>query len=167
MKVGAGGTSQLLSRDEGAALVARLRAGSKTVVFTNGVFDLLHPGHIRYLAVARSLGDALIVGLNGDVSVRRNKGTGRPITPQAERAELLLALSAVDAVVVFDEETPAEIIAALQPDVLVKGADWPADQIVGRDTVEARNGRVIRVPIEEGHSTTSIIARVRRTATDP
>ena len=162
MKVSDGGTARLLTRAGAAALAARLRAASRTVVFTNGVFDLLHPGHVRYLDVARSLGDALIVGLNGDASVRRNKGPERPITPQAERAEILLTLSAVDAVVVFDEDTPAEIIAAIQPDVLVKGADWAADAIVGRDVVEARNGRVVRVPIEEGHSTTSIVERVRR-----
>jgi D-beta-D-heptose 7-phosphate kinase/D-beta-D-heptose 1-phosphate adenosyltransferase len=154
----------LLSRADGVALADRLRADSKVVVFTNGVFDLLHPGHVRYLEVARSLGDALIVGLNGDASVARNKGPGKPITPQAERAELLLALSAVDAVVVFDEDTPAEIIAAIQPDILVKGADWAADRIVGRDTVEARNGRVVRVPLEAGYSTTSIVERIRRTA---
>ncbi|HET7219753.1 MAG TPA: D-glycero-beta-D-manno-heptose 1-phosphate adenylyltransferase [Vicinamibacterales bacterium] len=162
MKVNEGGTARLLSREAAAALAERLRARSRTVVFTNGVFDLLHPGHVRYLEVARSLGDALIVGLNGDASVRRNKGPERPITPQAERAEVLLALSAVDAVVIFDEDTPAEIIAAIQPDVLAKGADWAADAIVGRAIVEARNGRVVRVPLEHGHSTTSIVERVRR-----
>jgi D-beta-D-heptose 7-phosphate kinase/D-beta-D-heptose 1-phosphate adenosyltransferase len=106
-------------------LIAELRSAGKTVVFTNGVFDLLHPGHVRYLERARGLGDALIVGLNSDRSVRANKGPGRPITPEAERAEILLALLAVDAVVVFDEDTPHEVISALQPDVLVKGADWP------------------------------------------
>jgi rfaE bifunctional protein nucleotidyltransferase chain/domain len=166
VKVEAGGTERLLSREAAAALAAALRAASKTVVFTNGAFDLLHPGHVRYLEVARTLGDALIVGLNGDASVGRNKGPGKPITPQAERAELLLALAAVDAVVIFDEDTPAEIIAALQPDVLVKGADWAADRIVGRDTVEARNGRVVRVPLEEGYSTSSIVERIRRRGGD-
>ena len=150
-----------LSWDDARALVARLRDQGRTVVFTNGVFDLLHLGHVRYLAAARALGDALIVGLNGDASVHRNKGPDRPITPQDERAEILLALASVDAVVVFDQDTPAEIIAALQPDVLVKGADWAADRIVGRDTVEARNGRVVRIPLEAGHSTTSIVERVR------
>ena len=168
MKVEEGGTARLLSRDAAVALVSRLRAASRTVVFTNGVFDLLHPGHVRYLGVARSLGDALIVGLNSDASVRRNKGAGRPITPQEERAELLLALAAVDAAVLFDEDTPAEIIAAIQPDVLVKGADWAADRIVGRDTVESRNGRVVRVPLETGYSTTGIVEQVRRAVTgDP
>ena len=163
MKVSDGGVARLLARADAAAFAERLRAEGRTVVFTNGVFDLLHPGHVRYLEVARSLGDALIVGLNGDASVRRNKGPQRPITPQAERAEILLALSAVDAVSIFDEDTPADIIAAIQPDVLVKGADWAADAIVGRDVVEGRNGRVVRVPIEAGYSTTSIVERVRRT----
>jgi rfaE bifunctional protein nucleotidyltransferase chain/domain len=168
VRVEAGGIARLLSRDAAVALVARLRAESRTIVFTNGVFDLLHPGHRRYLEVARSLGDTLIVGLNGDASVRRNKGAGRPITPQDERAELLLALTPVDAVVVFDEDTPAEIIAAIQPDILVKGADWAADRIVGRDTVEARDGRVVRVPLESGYSTTNIVERARQCVTgDP
>ena len=162
MKVEHGGVARLLSREDAVALVARRRREGRTIVFTNGVFDLLHPGHVRYLQVARSLGDVLIVGLNGDASVRRNKGASRPITPERERAEVLLALTAVDAVVLFDDDTPAEIIAAVQPDILVKGADWPEDQIVGRDTVEARRGRVVRVPLEEGHSTTAIVERVRR-----
>jgi rfaE bifunctional protein nucleotidyltransferase chain/domain len=131
------------------------------VVFTNGVFDLLHPGHVRYLRQARQLGDALIVGLNGDSSVRRNKGPQRPITPQDERAELLAALDCVDAVVLFDEDTPGAIIRAVQPDVLVKGADWPADQIVGRDTVEARGGRVVRIAVEEGYSTSEIVTKIK------
>jgi D-beta-D-heptose 7-phosphate kinase/D-beta-D-heptose 1-phosphate adenosyltransferase len=167
MKVEGGGTARLLSRGDAVRMVEELRARGSTIVFTNGVFDLLHPGHVRYLEAARALGDALIVGLNGDESVRRNKGPGRPITPQAERAELLLALSSVDAVVFFDEDTPAEIIAALQPDVLVKGADWAADRIVGRDTVEARNGRVVRIPLEAGQSTTSLVERVRAATRQP
>ena len=162
MKVEGPGASRVLSRAEAVAFAARLRAASKTVVFTNGVFDLLHPGHVRYLDVARSLGEALVLGLNADASVRRNKGPARPITPERERAEVLAALSAVDAVVIFDEDTPAEIVKALQPDILVKGADWPADQIVGRDTVESRGGRVVLVPVEQGYSTTSIVERVRR-----
>jgi D-glycero-beta-D-manno-heptose 1-phosphate adenylyltransferase len=141
---------------------ARLRAAGKTVVFTNGVFDLLHPGHLRYLQHARSLGDALIVGINSDRSVRANKGRDRPITPEAERAELLAALSSVDAVVVFDEDTPHAIIMALQPDVLVKGADWAEDAIVGRASVEARGGKVVRVPLAPGHSTTAIVEKIRR-----
>ena len=147
---------------DAVAVVERLRATGKSVVFTNGVFDLLHVGHLRYLQQARALGDALIVGLNSDRSVRANKGAGRPITPEAERAEILSALACVDGVVVFDEDTPREIIAALQPDVLVKGADWAADAIVGRDVVEARGGRVVRVPIEAGHSTSALVERIRR-----
>jgi rfaE bifunctional protein nucleotidyltransferase chain/domain len=162
MRVDRPGHSRVLSRESAIGLVAMLRQAQKTIVFTNGVFDLLHPGHVRYLEVARSLGDALILGLNSDVSVRRNKGPARPITPERERAEVLAALSSVDAVVIFDEDTPAAIVEALQPDVLVKGADWPADQIVGREVVEARGGRVVLVPVEQGHSTTSVVERVRR-----
>jgi rfaE bifunctional protein nucleotidyltransferase chain/domain len=143
-------------------LVERLRAAGKKVVFTNGVFDLLHPGHLRYLQRARALGDALIVGINSDRSVGANKGAGRPITPEAERAEILAALSSVDAVVVFDEDTPRAIITALQPDVLVKGADWAEDAIVGRDVVEARGGYVVRVPTAPGYSTTAIIRKIRQ-----
>ena len=153
--------ARVLSRAAAVRLVAELRAAGRTVVFTNGVFDLLHPGHIRYLAQARQLGGALIVGLNADASVRRNKGPERPITPEAERAELLAGLDCVDAVVLFDEDTPDAIIRAVQPDVLVKGADWAADQIVGRDTVEARGGRVVRIAVEEGFSTTAIVAKIK------
>jgi D-glycero-beta-D-manno-heptose 1-phosphate adenylyltransferase len=141
--------------------VAALRRQGRTIVFTNGVFDLLHPGHIRYLQRARSLGDALIVGVNSDRSVSANKGVDRPITPEAERAEILEALSAVDAVIVFEENTPYRLIEALQPDVLAKGADWAEDRIVGRDVVEARGGRVVRVPVEAGYSTTAILARIK------
>jgi len=162
MKVDRGGVVRVLSRSGAVDLVAQLRRYGTTIVFTNGVFDLLHPGHVRYLDTARSLGDALIVGLNGDASVRRNKGPLRPVTPEGERAEVLAALASVDAVVIFAEDTPAEIVRALQPDILVKGADWPPDQIVGRDTVEARGGRVVLVPVEAGHSTTTIVERVRQ-----
>ena len=150
-----------MSREDVSSYAESLRRSGKRVVFTNGVYDLLHPGHVRYLQEARSLGDSLIVGVNADSSVRRNKGPRRPITPQQERAELVASLAAVDAVVLFAEETPAEIIQAVQPDVLVKGADWPADQIVGRDTVEARGGRVVRMAVEPGYSTTDLLARVR------
>lgn len=139
----------------------QLRASGKTIVFTNGVFDLLHPGHVRYLQHARSLGDALIVGINSDRSVRAVKGPGRPINPELERAEILAALSCVDAVAIFDEETPFEIISAIAPDVLVKGADWAENAIVGRDIVEARGGRVVRASIEQGYSTSSILAKIK------
>ena len=147
--------------EEGAAFADALRARGKRVVFTNGVFDILHPGHLRYLQHARSLGDALIVGLNADASVRRNKGPERPINPQDERAEVLEGLECVDAVVLFEEDTPDRIIKAIQPDILVKGADWGENAIVGRDTVEARGGKVVRVPIEQGFSTTEIIRKIR------
>lgn len=147
---------------EAVSTIERLRAAGKTIVFTNGVFDLLHVGHLRYLQQARAMGDALFVGLNSDRSVRANKGAGRPITPEAERTEILEALTCVDGVVVFDEDTPHAIISALQPDVLVKGADWAADAIVGRDVVEARGGRVVRVAIEAGHSTTALVEKIRR-----
>jgi D-glycero-beta-D-manno-heptose 1-phosphate adenylyltransferase len=152
----------IVARDKVGALAEHLRGAGRRVVFTNGVFDLLHPGHVRYLRQARLLGDALIVGVNSDRSVRSNKGDGRPITSEAERAEVVAALEVVDAVVVFDEETPHDLIAAVQPDVLVKGADWPEDGIVGRDVVEARGGVVVRVPVEPGHSTSSIIEKIRR-----
>jgi rfaE bifunctional protein nucleotidyltransferase chain/domain len=141
--------------------VHEARAAGRRIVFTNGVFDILHPGHLRYLQAARSHGDVLIVGLNSDASVRRNKGPLRPISPEAERAEVLAALACVDAVSVFDEDTPAEIIARVQPDVLVKGSDWPADRIVGRDAVEARGGTVVLEPVEQGYSTSAIIDKVR------
>ena len=151
----------VLSLDEAVELVARLRADGRTVVFTNGVFDLLHPGHVRYLADARRLGDALIVGLNSDRSVSAIKGPDRPVTPEAERAEVLAALDSVDAVVVFDEDTPHTIISRLQPDILIKGADWAADAIVGRDVVEARGGRVLRIPLASGYSTSAILRKIR------
>jgi rfaE bifunctional protein nucleotidyltransferase chain/domain len=147
--------------DEAATLAAGIQGRGGKVVFTNGVFDLLHPGHIRYLQDARQLGDALIVGLNSDRSVRANKGPDRPITPQDERAEILEALASVDAVAVFDEETPDEIVKRIQPDVLVKGADWGPDDIVGRDTVEARGGRVVRMELSPGYSSTELIRKVK------
>jgi rfaE bifunctional protein nucleotidyltransferase chain/domain len=125
----------LASTGDAAAFAARLRAAGQTLVFTNGVFDLVHPGHLRYLQHARSLGDVLIVGINSDRSVRENKGEGRPITPEAERAEILSSLACVGAVAIFDEDTPRDMIEAIQPDVLVKGADWAEDAIVGRDIV--------------------------------
>jgi D-beta-D-heptose 7-phosphate kinase/D-beta-D-heptose 1-phosphate adenosyltransferase len=146
-----------------AAFVAARRREGDRIGFTNGVFDLLHPGHVRYLQAARRLADLLVVGLNADASVRRNKGPARPIVPQDERAELIAALACVDAVVIFDEDTPDAIIKLVQPDVLVKGADWPADQIVGRDTVEARGGRVVLIPVEQGYSTTAIVAKIKDT----
>jgi D-beta-D-heptose 7-phosphate kinase/D-beta-D-heptose 1-phosphate adenosyltransferase len=147
--------------DEAAEFVTEQRELGRTVVFTNGVFDLLHPGHVRYLRAARAEGDVLVVGVNSDRSVRSNKGPTRPVIPENERAEVLSALECVNAVAIFDDETPAAIIQRLQPDVLVKGADWAADAIVGRDTVEARGGRVVRMPIEQGWSTSAIIDKTR------
>jgi D-beta-D-heptose 7-phosphate kinase/D-beta-D-heptose 1-phosphate adenosyltransferase len=151
----------VVSVDEASAHVRAWQAAGRTVVFTNGVFDLLHPGHVRYLARARAEGDVLTVAVNSDTSVRSNKGPDRPVHPEHERAELISALTCVDLVLVFDASTPAEVITILQPDVLVKGADWAEDAIVGRETVEARGGRVVRVPIESGHSSTGLVNRVR------
>jgi D-glycero-beta-D-manno-heptose 1-phosphate adenylyltransferase len=151
----------ILSRDDVSAFTARVRSTGGRVVFTNGVFDLLHPGHVRYLSDARALGDALIVGINSDRSVRANKGPSRPITPERERAELIAALRCVDAVTLFDEETPQALIEAVQPDVLVKGADWGHNNIVGRDIVEARGGTVVRIELAKGFSSTRLIEKVR------
>ncbi|HTH23628.1 MAG TPA: D-glycero-beta-D-manno-heptose 1-phosphate adenylyltransferase [Vicinamibacterales bacterium] len=151
-----------MTRDQAIEFVARERSRGRVIVFTNGVFDILHPGHIRYLRDARALGDLLIVGLNSDRSVKAlAKGPNRPINPEAERVEVLSALASVDAVVIFDEDTPHAIISALQPDILVKGADWGENAIVGRDIVEARGGRVARIALAEGYSTTKIIERIR------
>jgi D-beta-D-heptose 7-phosphate kinase/D-beta-D-heptose 1-phosphate adenosyltransferase len=150
----------IMTLDEATAFVEDARAGGRRIVFTNGVFDLLHAGHVRYLQEARALGDVLIVGLNSDRSVRANKGPGRPVTPEGERAEIVAALACVDAVLIFDDETPYEAIKALQPDVLVKGGDWAEDAIVGRDIVEQRGGRVVRVTLEPGRSTTAIIRKI-------
>jgi rfaE bifunctional protein nucleotidyltransferase chain/domain len=143
-----------------AALVPRRREGTR-IVFTNGCFDLVHAGHVRYLEAARALGDVLVVGLNDDASVRRLKGPGRPILLLAERAEVLAGLSAVDHLVAFAEDTPRALIEILAPDVLVKGADWAEDAIVGREEVEAAGGRVVRVPMLPGRSTTSMLERIR------
>jgi D-beta-D-heptose 7-phosphate kinase/D-beta-D-heptose 1-phosphate adenosyltransferase len=138
------------------------REAGRGVVLTNGCFDLLHPGHLALLEAARREGDVLVVALNSDVSVRGLKGGGRPVVPEAERAELLLALEAVDRVVLYDEPTPIAVVRALRPDVLVKGADWAADAIVGRSEVEGAGGRVVRVAILPGRSSSSIIDRIRR-----
>lgn len=138
-----------------------VQASGGRVVLTNGVFDLLHPGHVEYLSHARALGDVLIVAMNSDRSVRAIKGPARPVTPESERAEILLALASVDAVVVFEENTPKEIIDSVKPDVLVKGSDWKEDEIVGRESVVARGGRVVRIAFRPGYSTTELIRRSR------
>ena len=150
--------------DLGALLDERRgwKAAGMAVVFTNGCFDLLHPGHVSLLERARAEGDVLVVGLNSDASVARLKGAGRPIVPAAERAEVLCALEAVTRVVAYDGDTPREIIDALLPDVLVKGADWALDAIVGRTEVEAAGGRVVRVDVVPGRSTTAIVERIQK-----
>ena len=144
------------------AEVAKWRGARVGVVFTNGVFDLLHPGHVDVLTGARAQGDALVVGVNSDASVRRlGKGPGRPVRSEAERAYVLAGLAAVDAVVVFDEDTPLELVRALQPDVIVKGGDYTPESVVGADIVRARGGRVVIIPLTPGQSTTSIIEKLR------
>ena len=143
-----------------AQSLAAWRAAGERIVFTNGVFDLLHRGHVEYLEEARLLGDRLVVGVNADASVRRLKGPKRPIVPEHERAEMLTALESVDAVAVFEEDTPERIILEVAPNVLVKGGDWALDEIVGREFVESLGGRVERIRVREGWSTTRIIERV-------
>ena len=152
----------MLAAEEAERWRADLRARGHSVVFTNGVFDLLHAGHVDLLERARALGDALVVGLNTDASTRRLKGERRPLLPQADRARVLAALAVVDAVVLFDEDTPAELVRRLEPDVLVKGADYAEDAIAGKDTVEARGGRVVRLPLVEGRSTSKIVEEIVR-----
>jgi len=145
------------------------RAAGEKIVFTNGVFDLLHRGHVEYLEESRALGDRLVVGVNSDASVRRIKGPERPLVPAEERAELLAALACVDLALVFDEDTPERLIREVEPDVLVKGGDWTPDRIVGREFVEARGGRVLNVPLRAGLSTTALIERIvaGKSALDP
>ena len=145
------------------------RAAGERIAFTNGVFDLLHRGHVEYLEEARALGDRLVVGLNSDASVRRIKGPERPLVPGEERAELLGALECVDLAILFEEDTPERLIREVKPDVLAKGGDWTPDRIVGREFVESRGGRVVSVPLREGLSTTALIERIvaGRSALDP
>lgn len=154
-------TARQVLPDEARAALERWRAAGERIVFTNGVFDLLHRGHAEYLAEARALGDRLVVGLNADASVRRLKGPERPIVGEGDRAALLAALRCVDLVVVFEDDTPARLIEAVRPDVLAKGGDWPVERIVGREQVESWGGRVLSVPLREGLSTTALVARIR------
>jgi len=154
----------VLTLEEAILRFGREKRNGRRVVFTNGCFDLLHPGHIRSLELARALGDMLIVGLNSDTSVRQLKGKGRPVITERERAEILAALESVDAVVIFDDRTPREMITGLLPDVLVKGGDWPGDRIVGREEVEAAGGRVVSIPVVPGYSTTAILQKIRQGA---
>ena len=153
---------KILSRPAMLAERQRLRAAGRRLVFTNGVFDLLHVGHVRYLSQARALGDALVVAINSDRTVRELKGPDRPIFDQAERAEILAALRVVDYVTIFDDVSPRSLIAELLPDVLVKGGDYGLDQIHGREEVEAAGGRVISLPFVEGASTTTLIKKINR-----
>jgi rfaE bifunctional protein nucleotidyltransferase chain/domain len=155
-------SSTVLTLEQAIQRFGREKRNGRRVVFTNGCFDLLHPGHIRSLESARALGDVLIVGLNSDASVRQLKGPGRPVIPEGERAEILAALESVAAVVIFDDLTPREVIARLLPDVLVKGGDWPGDQIVGREEVEAAGGRVVSVPVVSGYSTSAMLQKIRQ-----
>ncbi len=141
-------------------LLAILRAAGKKIVFTNGCFDIIHTGHTRYLAKAKSLGDILIVAVNSDASVRMIKGDKRPINSEADRMETLAALEVVDFVTIFNEPDPYRVISEIKPDVLVKGGDWPIEKIIGRDIVEARGGRVVNVPYLDGASTTGIIEKI-------
>jgi len=158
---------EILTLDEAILRFGPGKRNGRRVVFTNGCFDLLHPGHIGSLEQARALGDVLIVGLNSDASVRQLKGAGRPILLERERAEILASLECVDAVVIFDALTPREVIARLLPDILVKGGDWASDQIVGREEVEAALGRVVSIPVVAGYSTTEILRKIREGASTP
>ena len=145
---------------EARETLERWRAAHERVVFTNGVFDLVHFGHVEYLEDARTLGDRLVVGVNADASVRRLKGPTRPILPESERMEFLRALECVDLVLAFEDDTPLRLIEAVAPDVLVKGGDWPVESIVGRELVEARGGRVLSIPLREGFGTSNRIERI-------
>ena len=159
-------SSKILSREQLLPVLAMDRTNGKRIVFTNGGFALMHIGHTRYLQAARALGDVLVVGVNSDASVRRlEKAPDRPIVPEVQRAEVLAALACVDYVGIFDEPDPLELITAVQPDILVKGGDWPIDQIVGRKVVEARGGIVRTIPLVPGQSTTALLQRIRSTAT--
>ena len=142
--------------------IRALQQQGKKIVFTNGCFDILHAGHVDIFQQARNLGDALVVAVNSDISIKKIKGEKRPVVPQAQRMQVLAALEAIDYVVIFDEENPLKIIKELQPDILVKGGDWPIETIVGREIVEKKGGKVISVPLMEGISTTNIIEEVKK-----
>ncbi len=156
-------TNKIKTTDELTPLLALLRATGQRIVFTNGCFDLIHTGHTRYLTTARALGDILIVAINSDASVRAIKGEKRPINNEADRAETLAALESVSFVTIFNEPDPSKVIVALQPDVLVKGGDWPIEKIIGRDIVQARGGKVVNVPYVDGASTTGMIDKILKT----
>ena len=152
---------KILSQEELVQTTSREKRAGRSIVFTNGCFDLLHPGHVRCLADARALGDVLVVAVNSDRSVRGNKGPERPLVSEQDRAEVIAALASVDYVTIFDEPTPRELIARVLPSVLVKGADWALDQVAGREEVEAGGGRVVSIPLASGYSTTNLVKRIR------
>ena len=152
---------KIVSQDELIQMTAREKSRGHRVVFTNGCFDLLHPGHVRCLAEARALGDVLVVAVNSDRSVRGNKGPERPLVSEQDRAEVIAALACVDYVTIFDESTPRELISRVLPSILVKGADWALDEVAGREEVEAAGGRVMSIPLAQGYSTTNIVQRIR------
>jgi len=159
-------STKVMTTEQLSSLLQQARAQKKRIVFTNGCFDLMHVGHTRYLQAAKGLGDVLVVAVNSDASVRSlNKAPDRPIVPDSQRAEVVAALGCVDYVVLFNEPNPQNLIASLQPDILVKGGDWALERIVGRDTVEARGGVVRTIPLVPGVSTTSLIKRIRSTTT--
>jgi D-beta-D-heptose 7-phosphate kinase/D-beta-D-heptose 1-phosphate adenosyltransferase len=158
-------TDKILTLERAYQVVEELKRRGQRVVFTNGCFDLLHPGHTRCLAEARKFGDIVVVAINSDRSVRTLKGPGRPLQPEAERAEILAALATVDYVTIFDDLTPQVVIARMLPDVLVKGGDWGPDQIVGRPKIEAAGGRVVSIPVVQGYSTTALIQAARKAVT--
>lgn len=142
--------------------IKALQQQGKKIVFTNGCFDILHAGHVDIFQQARNLGDALVVAVNSDISIKKIKGEKRPVVPQAQRMQVLAALEAIDYVVIFDEENPLKIIKEIQPDILVKGGDWPVETIVGREIVEKKGGKVLSIPLMEGISTTNIIEEVKK-----
>lgn len=154
--------SKIKGLEEAKKEIDRLKSESKRVVFTNGCFDILHPGHTRYLYAARALGDYLVVAVNSDQSVRAIKGEGRPIQSQDDRTELLAALSCVDGIVIFDEDNPLKLIQYLMPHILVKGGDWKEDEIIGADVVKKAGGKVVRIPYISGFSTTEILKKIRK-----
>lgn len=157
---------KVMEREHVISAIEQARAQGRRIVFTNGCFDLMHVGHTRYLQAAKALGDVLVVGVNSDASVRSlDKAPDRPIVPESQRAEVVAALGCVDFVVIFPEPDPGRLIAALQPDVLVKGGDWAVENIIGRDIVEARGGLVRIIPLVPGQSTTSLLQRIRATTT--
>jgi rfaE bifunctional protein nucleotidyltransferase chain/domain len=155
---------KIVSQDELILLITREKRNGRRVVFTNGCFDLLHPGHVRCLAEARALGDLLVVAVNSDRSVRGNKGPERPLVPQNDRAEVIAGLASVDYVTIFDEPTPRDLIARVLPAILVKGADWGPGEVVGREEVEAAGGRVVSIPLAPGYSTTGLLQKIRKAA---